>query len=294
VTGRFQLSFPEPRQRDGWFRVGNVDVTTTALLVGLSVFSMFIYAASTTWFNKLLFHPALVRHGDLWRLVTWPIANPPTSIFIILTLVFFWFFGHRIEEMVGKTRFVWLVLLCTVVPAIIVSLIGSFQTSTSPEVGLGLLGTAMLVIFAADHPNAPFFFNIPAWVIATVFVAIDLLRYLGDRLWGTLVLELLVLATAVVIVRQYGFLDQLTFIPRLMGSKAPTSVGRGRGGGGRPKPRRKQNRDFDRVVAGPWIGPSPGDQNEMDHLLDKMNSVGLSDAERKRLTELGKRLRGGN
>jgi hypothetical protein len=30
----------------------------------------------------------------------------------------------------------------------------------------------------------------------------------------------------------------------------------------------------------------------MDQLLDKMNSVGLSDAERKRLSELGRRLRG--
>jgi hypothetical protein len=30
----------------------------------------------------------------------------------------------------------------------------------------------------------------------------------------------------------------------------------------------------------------------MDRLLDKMNSVGLSDAERKRLSELGRRLRG--
>ena len=33
VTGRYSLNFPEPRQRDGWFRVGNLDVTTTALMV---------------------------------------------------------------------------------------------------------------------------------------------------------------------------------------------------------------------------------------------------------------------
>ncbi|MEN9506452.1 MAG: hypothetical protein RI958_2378, partial [Actinomycetota bacterium] len=56
---------------------------------------------------------------------------------------------------------------------------------------------------------------------------------------------------------------------------------------------RKQSRDFDRVVTqGPWAPPSSTDQDEMDRLLDKMNSVGLSDAERKRLSELGRRLRG--
>jgi membrane associated rhomboid family serine protease len=293
VSGRFQLSFPEPRQRDGWFRVGNLDVTTTALLVGLGIFSMFIYAASKAWFVKLLFHPAFVRDGELWRLVTWPMANPPTSIFIILTLVFFWFFGHRIEEMVGKSRFVWLVAITTVLPAVLVTLCGQFLGQISTDMGLGLLGTAMLVVFAAESPNAPFFFNIPAWLIAAIFVAIDMLRYLGDRLWGTLLMEVFVLVTALVIVRQYGFVERLTFIPRLMGSTPGGNAGAGRGGG-RSKPKRKQTRDFDRVVSGPWTGPSPLDQHEMDRLLDKMNSVGLSDAERKRLTELGKRLRGGN
>jgi membrane associated rhomboid family serine protease len=290
VTGRFQLSFPEPRQRDGWFKIGNVDITTTALLVGLGVISMFVYAASKTFFWKLIFLPSEVRHGEIWRLASWPIANPPSSIFIILTLVFFWFFGHRIEEMVGRVRFTWLIVIITVVPAAIVSAVGSFQLSTSEEVGLGLLGTAMLVIFAAEDPNAPFFFNIPAWLIASIFIGISVLQYLADRLWGTLSLMLLVLATALVVVRQYGFVERLTFIPKF---------GSGSRGGSSPKGRapkkakRKQGRDFDRVVTpGPWTDSTANDQAEMDRLLDKMNSVGLSDAERRRLTDLGKRLRG--
>jgi hypothetical protein len=166
VTGRYSLNFPEPRQRDGWFRVGNLDVTTTALMVLMGVVSMFVYAASKTWFLKLVFHPIWVRDGDIWRLITWPIANPPDSIFVIITLIFFWFFGHRIEEMVGRVRFTWLMVISTVLPAAVVTLIGRFQYSTSLEVGLGVLGTAMLVVFALDAPNAPFFFNIPAWIVA--------------------------------------------------------------------------------------------------------------------------------
>jgi hypothetical protein len=140
----------------------------------------------------------------------------------------------------------------------------------------------MLVLFAAERPNAPFFFGIPAWVIATVFVGLDVLRYAGVRWWGILVQELLMLVFALVMVRQWGHLSDLTFIPRFTK------------GGGQKKSakRRKQSRDFDRVVTGPWAAPSLSDQDEMDRLLDKMNSVGLSDAERKRLSELGKRLRG--
>jgi membrane associated rhomboid family serine protease len=288
VTGRFQLNFPEPRPRDGWFKLGGFDVTTTALLVGLGVLSMFAYAISPSALSKLGFVPELVRDGELWRLVTWPIATDP-SIWALISLAFFWIFGHRIEEMVGRTRFTRLVAILIVMPAIVVTVLG---ISRGGAVGIGLLGTAMLCIFAADQPNAPFFFGIPAWVIAVIFVALDVLQYVGNRWWGVLVQLLLTCALALVVMRQYGELrETMSFIPQVFGD-TKSSGSRG-GRSAKPAKRKKQSRDFDRVVTqGPWSGPTPGDQAEMDRLLDKMNSVGLSDVERKRLSELGKRLRG--
>ncbi len=291
VTGRFQLSFPEPRRRDGWFRIGSLDVTTTALLSLLAVASMVLYAINREWFSKLVFFASDVRSGEIWRLVTWPLANIP-NFWVMIGVVFFWVFGHHIEELIGRMRFTGLVGLVTVVPAAIVSLIGSFHTTTAAAVGLGLLGTVMLVIFAAERPNQPFIFGIPAWVVAAVFVGLDILRYVGDRLWGTLIQLLLMLAIALVMVRQWGFANDLTFIPRFGSPKTGARSRQGATSRSSARPR-KQGRDFDRVVtAGPWAGPSPADQAEMDRLLDKMNSVGLSDTERKRLSELGKRLRG--
>ncbi|MEZ5249839.1 MAG: rhomboid family intramembrane serine protease [Ilumatobacteraceae bacterium] len=288
MTGRFQLNFPEPRPRDGWFKLGGFDVTTTALLVGLGVLSMFAYAISPSALGNLVFFPDAVRSGDIWRLVTWPVATDP-SIWAVISLVFFWLFGHRVEDLVGKNRYLKLVLVLIVVPAAIVTLIGA---DSAAAVGIGLLGTAMLVIFAADAPNAPFFFGIPAWLIAVIFVALDVLQYLGNRWWGNLIQLLLTVALALFVMRQFGELrDSMGFIPQLTGGK-----GGGRSGSARPAARpvkRRSRRDFDRVVtSGPWSGPSATDQAEMDRLLDKMNSVGLSDAERKRLSELGKRLRG--
>ena len=288
MTGRFQLNFPEPRPRDGWFKLGGFDVTTTALLVGLGVISMFAYAISPSSLSKLAFVPELVRDGELWRLVTWPIATNP-SIWALISLAFFWIFGHRIEEMVGRTRFTRLVAILIVMPAIVVTVLG---ISRGGSVGIGLLGTAMLCIFAADQPNAPFFFGIPAWVIAVIFVAIDVLQYVGNRWWGVLVQLLLTVALALVVMRQFGELrETMSFIPQVFGD-TKSSGSRG-GRSAKPAKRKKQSRDFDRVVTqGPWNGPTAGDQAEMDRLLDKMNSVGLSDVERKRLSELGKRLRG--
>ena len=281
---------PEPRRRDGWFRLGNVDITTTALLCLLGVASMLLYAISPDAFYRLAFFPEQVRDGELWRLATWPIANPP-DVFVFIGIVFFWMFGHASEDLIGRKRYTGLVALITIVPAAIVSLIGDFHTTTRGVAGVGLIGTVMLVLFAAERPNAPFFFGIPAWVVAAVFVGIDILQYSGNRMWGTLVQLLLMLVFALVMVRQWGFVESMSFIPRFGGgssSRSRPSTTRAAS----PK-RRQQGRDFDRVVtAGPWTGPSQSDQDEMDRLLDKMNSVGLSDAERKRLSELGKRLRG--
>ena len=287
MTGRFQLNFPEPRPRDGWFKLGGFDITTTALLVGLGVLSMFAYALSPSTLDNLVFFPPFVRDGDIWRLITWPVATDPT-IWAVISLVFFWIFGHRVEEMIGKSRYLKLILVLIVVPATIVTLL---QADRAVAVGIGLLGTAMLVIFAADQPNAPFFFGIPAWLIAVIFVSLDVLQYVGDRVWGSLLQLLLTCALALVVMRQFGELrETMGFIPQVVGGKGGSRGGRP---AAKPAKRRKQSRDFDRVVTqGPWNGPSPGDQAEMDRLLDKMNSVGLSDAERKRLSELGKRLRG--
>ena len=79
--------------------------------------------------------------------------------------------------------------------------------------GLELLGTVMLAIFAAENPDAPFFFGIPAWIIASIFVGIDILRFVGDRIWGSLLVMLLAIGTALVTVRQWGFADRLDMIP---------------------------------------------------------------------------------
>jgi hypothetical protein len=297
VANRFQFALPDPRQRDGWTRVGNLDLTTTALLVIGGVASMFLWAISKAAVVKLMFHPAYVRDGQIWRLATWPLANPPTQIWVVITLAFFWFIGHAVEGFVGRNRYLGLVIAVTIVPAAFVTLLPTGSFPTSPEVGLGLLASVMFVIFAVQYPSQPFFFGIPAWVLALVFVGIDVLRLTGDRLWGTLLLELTAIALGVVIVRQWGFAERLEFIPRF-GSQRPPGRHRSKPA----KASRKRGSSANKVVEGPWstaAGPPAGPdaiaaQHELDLLLDKISAGGLdslSADEKQRLNELSKRLR---
>jgi hypothetical protein len=141
-------------------------------------------------------------------------------------------------------------------------------------------------VFALDNPGAMFFFGIPAWVIAAVYVGIDVLRDVGDRFWERLVLSLAVVVVSVIGARQYGMIEHLTFIPRV-GQRRQRRA---------PRPRRGRDRGPS-VVAGPWqsTGPSPADQFELDNLLDKISATGMDSLtrdEKQRLNELSKRLRG--
>ena len=187
MPGRYQFSLPERPQRDGWFRVGSLDVTTTALLVMLGVASMVVYAlgGSGGFFDELVYYSPLVRQGELWRIVTWPIANSPSQIWVLLTMVFFWFIGHRVEDRLGRSRFTLLIVLMTVIPASVVSLF-DFTNETGYAAGLGILAIALLVLFAFDQPSAVSFFNIPAWVFGLVLVALQVLQALAARDLGGL------------------------------------------------------------------------------------------------------------
>ena len=296
MANRFQFALPDPRPRDGWGKAGNLDLTTTAIMVIAGVASMFLYAFSKAAVYKLAFHPVFVRDGEIWRLFTWPIANPPTRFWVLITLAFFWFIGHAVEELVGKARFLGLVIAVTIVPALFVTLLPGLTFRTDLAVGLSLIASVMFVIFAAQYPHQPFLFGIPAWVLAAVFIGIDVLQLMGDRRWGTLIQELAAVALGLVIVRQWGFVDRLSFIPQLN-----TSSGQKKKSPSRPskKPHRSS---APKVVNGPWADPSApttgpdalAAQAELDDLLDKISASGLDSLtadEKRRLNELSKRLR---
>jgi membrane associated rhomboid family serine protease len=301
VAGRYEFPF-QSRQRDGWFKVGSLDVTTTVALVGIAVLSMIVYAVDKVFLGKFVLAGPLVRDGDLWRIFTWPLVNPPDSIVIlvILGLVFVWFVGHEIEELIGRKRYTIMMALMTVVPAVLVCLLESTARSTSAY-GLYGLGMGLLAIIAFHEPNRPFFFRVPAWVIGLVYAFLTFVQLAGDRLWGTLLLYALVSVTAVVYMRQLGYLgDTLGFIPSFGRSSNRKPAHPPRRG---PAPRRaKRAKVSNRVVEGPWAAPATSEnpaaaaaaQAELDELLDKISAVGLdalTSDEKRRLNDLSKRLR---
>lgn len=285
MPGRYQFSLPERQQRDGWFRLGSLDITTTAFLVLAGVVSMFWYAVDKASLSNLVFTGDAVRGGDVWRVATWPLVTTP-SIFSVITLAFFWFVGHRVEDHIGRRRYTMLIAIMTIVPAILVAL-AQLQPDRGVY-GLNLLALALLVVFALDNPNATSFFGLPVWVFAAIYVGIMMLQYIGDGMYESLLTGIGVIVLALGGARQFGMLDELAFIPRFTGGTPKKKVAR--------PSKSAAAKNSPTVVNGPWAAPhSPIEELELNQLLDKINASGmnsLSKVEKARLNELSKKLRG--
>jgi hypothetical protein len=311
MSGRYAFSMPEPRQRDGWFKLGSIDMTTTSIVVALGLASMVLYAIDPTTAYYGAFISPLVRQGELWRLFTWPLVNPP-DIWVLIGLVFFWWVGHQVEDQIGRKPYTWLLGAMTVIPAVLVSLLNITNELTDTRwaaysASVSLLSLGLLCVFALDRPNAPFFFNIPAWVIAAAFVAIQALQLIGARAWAQLLLGGLVIVVACFGAAQRGMLGEFEWIPKIAALGPGPQSPYGEVGSARPKAKRfgkgrrgkgKGASTGNTVVAGPWNapsgGPTPLEQAELDVLLDRISADGidsLTKHEKDRLNALSKRMR---
>jgi hypothetical protein len=300
MAGRFSFSSDRNRSTP-WFRVGEVDVTTAVLVPALCVLSMFVWAINSSWLEPFVLIADDVRHGQVWRLVTWPLVNTPDSIWTIITIAIFWYFGREIEGLLGRNRFAWFLVILTVVPAIVAAIVGLNVS------GLRYLELALILVFIAEFPQARFFFNIPGWVLGAVIVGLEVLQLVGTRNDEGLIFVLMLLVTAAIAARSFGLAATLHWIPQvplpdaLSGTRSSgprrSAKGKVRGKG------RKPSRPKRGVVEGPWAAPpapnqpSPdavAAQAELDRLLDKISASGLDSLtadEKRRLNELSKRLR---
>ena len=302
MAGRFSFSSPESRYGGPpWFRVGDVDITTTVLVAGACVLSMFVWAADPDLLSPLLLEPSEVRGGQVWRLITWPLANSP-SIWTLITIAIFWYFGRELEGLLGRNRFATFLVILTVLPAVIAT-VADFDLFQSG--GISYVELGVFLTFIVEYPQVRFFFGIPGWVIGAVIIGIQILQLLGLREIDSVLFLVIIIATAAMTARAMGLATSLPWIPKL---PLPGSAA-GSGGGSSRSPKRsgrrtKQNRrstSGSTVVDGPWQGassaPSPdaaAAQAELDLLLDKISAGGLdslSGDEKRRLNELSKRLR---
>lgn len=297
MAGRFSYSPSDRSNSTPWFKLGNLDITTTVLIAGLCVASMVVWAIDSSLLEPFVLLADDVRHGQVWRLVTWPLVNTPESIWTILTIAIFWYFGRELEGMLGRNRFAWFLGIVTVIPAVVATIVDLNVW------GLEYLELAVLLVFIAEFPQARFMFNIPAWVLGAVIVGLQVLVLVGNRDSSGLIFLVVLLATAALAARSFGLASGLPWLPQL---PLPAFISGAQSSGPRRSSKGKvRGKGRSSVVEGPWSAPAPpgpvrpspdaaAAQAELDELLDKISATGLdslTNDEKRRLNELSKRLR---
>ncbi len=187
MSDQFAAAFRR-RPNDGWFRAGNFDVTTTDILCGLSIVSMFLWGLFRDAWDRLWFAPVLVRDFELWRLVTWPVAAEP-AIWPLLGIVFFYLFGQQLEALFGRGKFLAWVLALTIVPALILTMLGPLSDSIDFMIAYGLnnLFLGGIWVYAATYPGVKWFEVIPLWALAAIFTVLNFLQFTGTDQTGQVI-----------------------------------------------------------------------------------------------------------
>ena len=118
-----------------------------------------------------------VHGGQVWRVLTYGLINPPSISFVIDMVIIVWF-GRELEQFFGRRKFLHFYAALYLLTPIVFTLLGFLRPmSLSGETG----GLALFIGFAALYPSAMMLFRIEARWAAIILVAILSLQNLFNR-----------------------------------------------------------------------------------------------------------------
>lgn len=199
-----------------WF--GRVPVYATTLIVALYVLSMVgvavtLASGADAILAKLTFDTeSVLRHGEIWRCLTYAFVNPPDPWFII-ALVMLYIFGRDVEQFLGRKGFIRLYLgFLLLGPSLLLA--ASLVTGQKLEASHSWANFAVFLAFASLYPSAQLLFQIPAKLFAWVFLGLSVLQLLATRQWPEMFV-LLATAFLAYYAMRHGAALNLDFMSRL-------------------------------------------------------------------------------
>jgi hypothetical protein len=180
-----------------WFHLWGQAVYAHTAVIGAAIFSMLFTTVAITfktgWLEVLRFSTeAILGSGEIWRVLSYAVWNPPDLGFAIQMLVLWWF-GREIEGFFGRRTFLQLFMGMLLVPALV-----ALSLVNVPFLGLaemtGLSGVSIslqfLVAYATLSPQVSFFYGIPIKWVAAAVVGIQTLATVANHDWPHLAVDL--------------------------------------------------------------------------------------------------------
>lgn len=237
-------------------------------MLATTLLDVFLVSWHFVW---LPFDSSLVLKGEVWRVLTYGLVNPPSIDFVIQMLLIAWF-GREVEKYFGRRTFLRFYAGIYLVTPLLFSVIGMWF----PLGRAGVTGSlALFVAFATLYPGAPMIFNLLAKWAALILVGIQTLIALDRHNWAELISLWATCGFAYAVVRHHqGVLN----LPTIRFWKR--------------RPKLRVLPDLEPAGSNPPAKNDP--MAEVDALLDKIAKTGISSLtakERARLDQAREQLR---
>lgn len=173
--------------------IGSWTLTTKIVLVNVGVYLLQVLTKeqgpALGWFSD-----TFALHADWWtrpwmffQLLTYGFLHSTANFFhIVFNMLMLWFLGRDLEAKYGRREFLTFYLTAIVVAGLAWSGVQYFLRDV-PAVSLGASGgaVAVLVLFAFNFPRRElllwFVIPVPVWVVALLFVIMDIFGAVGTR-----------------------------------------------------------------------------------------------------------------
>ena len=179
------FTFSNREDHGPWFVIGGHSVYAPTALVGLAVLSMLVTTLAMA-FNQGLgdalkfSSEAVLSRGEVWRMVSYTLWNPP-SVGFALEMLMLWWFGRELEGYFGRRAFLKLYAGTLLVPPFIAVMFAPVMHSQ--WIGLPSSFT-LFVAYATMSPSVSLLFGVSAKWIALIFLGIQTLSYAAAHDWA--------------------------------------------------------------------------------------------------------------
>lgn len=176
-----------------------------AIIALVAAASMLVYAllGVGTLESWLGFRVEAMRQWKLWTPLTYVLVNMP-SLWTLFGCYLLWNFGEAIERHMGRRTFVQLLLLLTISSPVMITVAHLLGAKGFMATGIMALEFAVFVAFATLYPRAKLnmiILTIDAWVLAAIFVGINVLQLIALRAWIMLLLLVVNVGLAYLFIR---------------------------------------------------------------------------------------------
>jgi membrane associated rhomboid family serine protease len=137
--------------------------------VGIFVLQLFSQQSGASLTSYLLLDVDSLRHGEVWRLLSYAFAHDTQGwMHILFNMLFLWWFGTEIEVVYGTKEFLAFYLTAAVLSGLAFAGAEWHQGGAGQVIGASGAVTAVMVLFALHYPTHRiyiwFLFPIPIWL----------------------------------------------------------------------------------------------------------------------------------